>query len=146
MPPVPTSRSPGEGGPPAFVSWLPDVVAQSPDLLGRRRIGLEERLTQSKRTERQAHDAGPAGALESVSLQTAATEIEEQAVRNREAADRSGETEAASRRPSDNVDPNPELAMQPLEEGAVRASRIAAVATETMRLVPGAGRNRMKVP
>ena len=115
----------------------PDVVAQTPELLGGGRIGFEEFLAQSKRPERQAHAACQPAARESGDLQAAASEIEEQAVRNRKPSHRAGETVACFRQPSDHLDSNPQLALQPFsEQRAVVASRIAAVATATMRVAP----------
>ena len=125
----------------------PDVVAQTPELLGGGRIGLEEFLAQSKRPERQAHAFRQPAARESGDLQAAAAEIEEQAVRNREPSHRAGETVARFRQPSDNLDSNPQLALQPFSEqravGRV-AHRGGGHRDDALR--SGAGRDRLKIP
>ena len=62
----------------------PDVVAQPPDLLRRRRIGLEELLAQPQRARTAGSPRRPARRrTKSGDLHAAAAEIEQQAVRYR---------------------------------------------------------------
>ena len=125
----------------------PDVVAQTPELLGGGRIGLEEFLAQSKRPERQAHAFRQPAARESGDLEAAASEIEEQAVRHRQPSHRSGETVARFRQPSDNLDANPQLALQPFgEQRAVGRVAHRGGGHRDDALRAGAGRDRLKIP
>ena len=117
------------------------MVAQAPDLSAGWRIGLEELLTQSKRSDRQTHGFNQLPACESGDLHAAAAKVEEQAVRNRETSHGTGETVASFCELSNSLDLNPQLTLDALgEQSAVpcvahcgRGHRDDALRSDTCR-------------
>ena len=123
------------------------MVAQAPELSAGGRIGFEELLTQSKRPQRQTYGFNQPPARESGHLHATAAEVEEKAVRNREASHGADETVARFCERSNSLDSNPQLTLDALcEQPAVTRIAHCGSGHRDDALRSDARRDSLKIP